>query len=133
MKVLLLIVVFICLQLDLRAQLQGCVVATNTTNIYTNHTSTTQQINGLCPIICTYVAIYNTPLSSVSPSCPRAVVGSTTGVQCYANSTVGFIHNYQRLDPPLQCSLDSDVFLTTVFLFLAALLSRKKQRTCMMM
>ncbi|WP_316832747.1 hypothetical protein [Pedobacter aquatilis] len=109
----------------------GCVV--NSSEIFITNTGTTQNISVLCPIVCNYVPVYSNPLFTSSASCPRAIIGANTFNQCVANGLIGYLHNYQRLDPPLQCSMDEKIFLLFVFLALLGIKYIKKYTNCMMM
>ncbi|WP_316794882.1 hypothetical protein [Pedobacter agri] len=114
MRLKLCICIFILFIVDAKlfAQLTGCEIGNN---IYTSLNGNLDVgITVIVPIIVSVRNYDNPALSTLSNACPRAinispVSGGAALTLCVANGNLlplGRTVTYNRLDPPLQCTLD---------------------------
>ena len=81
--------------------------------IYTNDTGIDEDYYVLIFYIGTY-RVYNTPLSTIPPSCPRAILGAQTSTRCLVNGNRGRVYNYTyitRTTSSISCPLDDYIWL----------------------
>lgn len=104
---------FFCIVFKISYAATGCFL-TNDNVIYTRDTGDdgTYYINIFIDIpVSGPHPIYDSPLSTVAPACPRAMLGASTGVRCIINKyNRGLILNYTQLNPPVQCPLDNYIW-----------------------